>query len=43
LRAANAKFEKRFKAMEAEAGDAFEGLDLDAKEELWVKVKREGA
>ncbi|WP_275586061.1 MazG nucleotide pyrophosphohydrolase domain-containing protein, partial [Stenotrophomonas maltophilia] len=41
LRLANAKFEKRFKVMEAEAGEAFEGLDLNAKEELWVKAKRE--
>jgi len=40
LRAANAKFERRFAAMEAEAGDAFAGLDLDAKEALWTKVKR---
>lgn len=39
LRAANGKFEKRFKAMEAEAGDAFEALDLDAKEALWQSVK----
>ena len=31
LRVANAKFEKRFKAMEAEAGDVFETLDLKAK------------
>lgn len=41
LREANAKFEKRFKMMEAEAGDAFDGLPLDAKEALWVKAKRE--
>jgi ATP diphosphatase len=39
LRAANGKFEKRFKAMEAEAGDAFEGLNLDTKEALWQSVK----
>ena len=39
LRAANAKFERRFKAMEAEAGDAFAGLDLDAKELLWRGAK----
>lgn len=39
LRAANAKFERRFKAMEDEAGEAFAALDLDAKEELWVKAK----
>jgi len=40
LRAANAKFERRFKAMEAEAGDAFVELDLEAKEELWLAAKR---
>ncbi|MDP5278496.1 nucleoside triphosphate pyrophosphohydrolase [Sphingomonas sp. DG1-23] len=40
LRGANAKFERRFKAMEAEAGAAFAGLDLDGKEALWVKAKR---
>ena len=39
LRVANAKFERRFKAMEAEAGTAFAGLDLDAKEELWLAAK----
>lgn len=39
LRVANVKFERRFKAMEAEAGDAFETLDLDAQEALWQKVK----
>lgn len=39
LRGANAKFERRFKAMEAEAGEAFESLDLDGKEALWVKAK----
>jgi len=42
LRGANAKFEKRFKAMEAEAGDAFEALDLDGKEALWTRVKQSG-
>jgi len=40
LRGANAKFERRFKAMEAEAGDAFAGLDLDGKEALWLSAKR---
>jgi ATP diphosphatase len=39
LRVANAKFERRFKAMEAEAGDAFAGLALDSKEELWLAAK----
>jgi ATP diphosphatase len=43
LRAANEKFEKRFKAMEAVAGNAFEALDLDAKEALWQQVKRNGS
>jgi nucleoside triphosphate diphosphatase len=43
LRVANAKFERRFKAMEAEAGDAFEGLDFDGKEALWVQVKAKAA
>jgi nucleoside triphosphate diphosphatase len=40
LRGANAKFEGRFKAMEAIAGDAFAALDLDAKEALWQQVKK---
>jgi nucleoside triphosphate diphosphatase len=40
LRAATAKFERRFVAMEAMAGDAFPALSLDAKEKLWSKVKR---
>ena len=39
LRSANAKFERRFRAMEESAGDAFVGLDLDAKEALWQRVK----
>jgi ATP diphosphatase len=39
LRSANAKFERRFKAMEVEAGDAFPTLGLDAQEALWQKVK----
>ncbi|HVI98620.1 MAG TPA: nucleoside triphosphate pyrophosphohydrolase [Sphingomonas sp.] len=39
LRAANAKFERRFKAMEHRAGDAFTALDLDAKEALWNAAK----
>ena len=41
LRSANAKFEKRFRTMEAMAGKAFEGMTLDEKEELWVKAKRQ--
>jgi len=40
LRGANGKFERRFKAMEMEAGEAFESLDLDGKEALWLAVKR---
>jgi ATP diphosphatase len=40
LRAANAKFERRFQAMEAAAGDAFVSLDLAAQEALWQQAKR---
>ena len=40
LRAGNAKFERRFRAMEAEGGDAFATLDLDGKEALWQRIKR---
>lgn len=40
LRAANAKFERRFRAMERYAGDGFAALDLDAKEALWQRAKR---
>ena len=40
LRQANAKFEARFAAMEALAGDGFAALDLEAKEALWQQVKR---
>lgn len=42
LRAANAKFERRFRAMEAlakEQGLAFAALDLSAQETLWQRVK----
>ena len=39
LRAATSKFERRFKAMEAIAGDAFEALTLDGKEALWQQAK----
>ena len=39
LRSANGKFERRFRAMEAEAGETFADLDLDAKEALWQRVK----
>jgi ATP diphosphatase len=43
LRAANVKFERRFRAMESlalERGDVFEKLDLAAQEGLWQAVKR---
>lgn len=39
LRAANAKFERRFLAMEAIAGDDFAALDLDGKQRLWERAK----
>jgi ATP diphosphatase len=39
LRGANAKFERRFAAMEASAGPAFPTLDLAAKEALWAAAK----
>ena len=39
LRSANAKFERRFASMEAMAGDAFAGIDLAAKEQLWNAAK----
>lgn len=39
LRQGNAKFETRFRAMEAEAGEDFADLDLAAKEALWQVVK----
>jgi ATP diphosphatase len=42
LRAANAKFERRFRAMEEAAGghEAFSKLTLDEQEALWQQVKR---
>lgn len=39
LRAANAKFERRYRAMEQLAGGSFATLDLDSQEELWQQVK----
>ncbi len=39
LRAATAKFERRFASMEAYAGPAFASLDLAAKEALWDAAK----
>jgi ATP diphosphatase len=43
LRQANAKFERRFRAMEAlsaKDGDDFAALDLEAQENLWQAVKK---
>jgi nucleoside triphosphate diphosphatase len=43
LRAANAKFERRFRGMEslaAQRGQVFSDLDLAAQEDLWQAVKR---
>ena len=40
LHAANAKFERRFRAMEDLAGPAFPTLPLEAQEELWQQVKK---
>jgi nucleoside triphosphate diphosphatase len=40
LGAATRKFEKRFRKMEDAAGEAFKGLSLAAKEELWLKAKQ---
>ncbi|WNO52534.1 nucleoside triphosphate pyrophosphohydrolase [Stakelama saccharophila] len=42
LRAANAKFQRRFEAMEDEAGERFADLELTEKEALWQRVKRRG-
>lgn len=40
LRAANAKFERRFRAMEALAQGKFASLSLDDQETLWQAVKK---
>ncbi|MHA0319070.1 nucleoside triphosphate pyrophosphohydrolase [Sphingomonas melonis] len=40
LRSGNAKFERRFRAMEARGGDTFAALSLNDKEALWQQVKR---
>jgi len=43
LRAANAKFERRFRAMEtlsAQRGEEFAAMNLAAQERLWQEVKR---
>lgn len=42
LRAANAKFERRFAAMEDAVGEAFLGLSLEEKEALWQAAKAKG-
>ncbi len=39
LRHGNAKFERRFRGMEALAGDAFPSLSLEEQEALWQRVK----
>lgn len=39
LRAGNAKFERRFRAMEALAGGDFPALSLEAQDGLWNRVK----
>ena len=41
LRGANDKFERRFRAMEARAGDTFPSLSLDEQEALWRAVKKD--
>lgn len=41
LRAANGKFERRFRAMESLRSGEFPSLSLDEKEELWQTVKRD--
>ena len=46
LREANAKFERRFRAMETKAasqGIEFSALNLDAQEALWQAVKQDEA
>ncbi|MEO0461880.1 MAG: nucleoside triphosphate pyrophosphohydrolase [Pseudomonadota bacterium] len=40
LRAANAKFERRFRGMEELGGGAFAQLSLDDQEKLWQRVKK---
>ena len=40
LRAANTKFERRFRAMEALGGEGFDALPLDDMEALWQRAKR---
>ena len=40
LKAGNAKFERRFRAMEAISVTSFADLSLDEKEQLWQQVKK---
>ena len=40
LRAANDKFERRFRAIEARGGESFPHLTLEQQEALWQEVKR---
>lgn len=40
LHQATSKFERRFRAMEAEAGATFPTLSLEEMEALWQRVKR---
>lgn len=40
LHQATTKFERRFRAMEVEAGETFPTLTLDQMEALWQRVKR---
>lgn len=42
LRSANVKFERRFRAMETDAGEGFAALPLTDKEALWQRVKQRG-
>lgn len=42
LHQATTKFERRFRAMESEAGAGLPGLTLDRMEQLWQAVKRQG-
>ena len=41
LRASNAKFERRYRAMEEKASGEFAALSLDEQEALWQAVKRD--
>ena len=41
LHQATTKFERRFRAMESDAGEGFSALTLDQMEALWQRVKRQ--